>query len=248
MKRFLLTMALLTGVARADSLPTLDVPRAVTAPKISAAPLDSAWVGAATFPQFTLSKNTNADLKALPTSVKALWNEEFLYFRFECQDADILAPFDGIERDQPLYQGDVVEIFLDVVGDGRQVFEFQFSPKNQIFDQNIVLTTEPRADENFKLLPEVLRRDFWINASWNCEGLKSAASRTESGWIVDVALPVKPVLKRLGQDTFAPMTLRANVLRYDWQNKRLAPLNWASVLNGCPHISPGAMGFLRLQE
>lgn len=247
MKKFLIGLAILAGCSRADSLPTLDVPRATITPQMSAAPLDAAWEEAATFPPFTLSKNTDADLKALPTSVKALWNEDFLYFRFECQDADILAPFATATRDLPLYQGDAVEIFLDVVGDGRQVFEFQFSPKNQVFDQNIVLTTEPRADENFKLLPEVLRRDFWPNPSWNCAGLKSATANTANGWIVDVALPAKPILKRLGQEKFAPMTLRANVLRYDWQDKRLAPLNWAPVLNGCPHISPGAMGFLRLR-
>lgn len=178
--------------------------------------------------------------------MRVLWDEDFLYFRFESEDQNILAPFDKPDRDQPLYQGDAVEIFLDVVGDGRQYFEFQVSPRNQVFDQNIVLTAAPRADENFKLLREVLQRDFWLDASWNCEGLKSATAKTKIGWVVDIALPAKPVLKRLGLEKFAPMTLRANLLRYDWQDKRLAPLNWSPVLNGCPHISPGAMGFLKL--
>lgn len=233
-------------LTRTNSLPVLDVPRATTAPQINAAPLDAAWNGAVTFSDFTLSLGTGADLKPLPTSVRVLWDEDFLYFRFECQDSDILAPFDGTERNQTLHQGDVVEIFLDVVGDGRQYFEFQFSPKNQVFDQNIVLTAEPRADENFRLLPAVVQRDFWRDPNWNCAGLKSATAKTPDGWIVDIALPAKPVLKRLGQEKFAPMTLRANLLRYDWQDKRLAPLNWAPVQCGCPHISPQAMGFLRL--
>ena len=231
----------------AQTRPVFEVPRAILTPKINAAPLDAAWASAAKIS--ALSPSIGAKGHALPTQIRALWDEDFLYFRFECKDSEIYAPFGKSDRDQSLYQGDCVEIFLDVVGDGKQVFEFQFSPKNQVFDQNITLTTEPRADENFKLLPEVLKRDFWLDASWNAATLKSAASQNKSGWIVDVALPAKAILKRLGEEKFAPQTLRANLLRYDYglgAKRELLPMNWAPVLDGCPHISPGAMGFLKL--
>jgi len=51
------------------------------------------------------------------------------------------------------------------------------------------------------------------------------------------------------------MTLRAHLLRYRWTKpfstavdpeRRLIAMSWAPVLHGCPHISPGAMGVLKL--
>jgi len=52
------------------------------------------------------------------------------------------------------------------------------------------------------------------------------------------------------------MTLRAHLLRYRWTKpfstavdpeRRLIAMSWAPVLHGCPHISPGAMGVLKLE-
>lgn len=248
-------------IVSSQRLPVLEVPRAKTAPALTADANDRAWQGAARLGSLSLGLGEGSiGLAPLSTQVLALWDEKFLYVRFICEDAAIYTPFTA--RDSPTYQGDCAEIFLDVVGDGRQVVELQLAPNGAVFDQQILLTSEARSDENLVLTSEVLSRDFWTDLGWNMKDLKTATSRTPSGWIAEFALPAEAVLRRRGLKAFAPMTIRANFLRYDWapdntdawglkdaagQKRRLNAHNWAPVKHGSPHISPAAMGFLRLK-
>ena len=250
-----------TAVATTQRLPVFEISRARTAPALTADINDAAWNLAARLEHLGLALGEGSKgLAPLPTQVRAMWDEKFFYVRFIAQDAEIFAPFTA--RDSAVYQGDCAEIFLDVVGDGKQVAEIQLSPSGGIFDQQILLTTEPRSDENLVLLPEVQERDFWMDLSWNMKDLKTAFARTPTGWIADFALPAEAVLRRRGLKTFAPMTMRANFLRYDWspdntdawgikdasgQKRRLNAHNWAPVKHGNPHVSPAALGFLKLK-
>ncbi len=234
------------------------MPRVVVAPKVEADPADPAWEKAARLASIPLCVGSDARDAALGTEVQLLWDERFLYVRFICADTATDAPFEG--RDQPHYKADAVEVFLDAVGDGRQYTELEVSPKNQVFDALFTLTAEPRGDEHGKLLDEVRNRDLWSNAAWNFEGLRTATrvlreGEKTTGWIADIALPAGPVLRRFGLAKFQPMTLRAHLLRYRWTKpfsavadpeRRLIAMSWAPVLHGCPHISPGAMGVLKL--
>ena len=251
-----------TGALSSPRLPSLEVPRAKIAPLVSADVLDPAWRQSARLETLGLALGEGSKgLAPLPTQVLAQWDEKFLYVRFVCKDAAIYAPFTA--RDSTVYQGDCAEVFLDVVGDGRQVVELQLSPSGGIFDQQILLTTEARYDENLVLTNEVLSRDFWTDLGWNMKDLKTAYSLTKTGWIADFAIPAEAILRRRGLKTFEPMTIRANFLRYDWapdntdawgikdatgQKRRLNAHNWAPVKHGSPHISPAAMGFLKLVE
>lgn len=248
------------SVVSPQRLPLLEVPRAALAPAVSADPSDPAWLQSARIAALGLALGDGSKgLVPLPTQVLAQWDEKFLYVRFVCQDAEVYAPF--TVRDSPVYQGDCAEIFLDVVGDARQVVELQLSPSGGIFDQQILLTTEAKSDENLVLTGDVLNRDFWTDLSWNLKDMKTAFARTPKGWIVDFALPAEAILRRRGLKAWAPMTIRANFLRYDWapddtdawgindatgQKRRLNAHNWAPVKHGSPHISPQAMGFLKL--
>ncbi len=240
-----------------SQLPSLAVPYAVATPVLEAGRDDASWNSAAVIQNLPLSLEPESkELKPFPTEVRLLWNEKFLYVRFICWGGDSYSPFDG--RDAPHYLGDVVEIFLDPKGDSRQYFELQVSPRNSVFDQTILLTSEPWSDKYLRLVDEVRLRDFWAFPIWNMEGLRTATSRlqtngAESGWIADLAIPAKATLKRLGLQSFEPMMLRANLLRYDWvktndpkQPRRLVSMNWSPVLYGNPHTSPRAMGYLKL--
>jgi hypothetical protein len=183
------------------------------------------------------------------------WDADYLYVRFIADDDDIKTPF--TERDAFHYLGDVCEVFLDPVGDGRQYFEFQLSPRGGILDQYVVLSDPPLYNEWGRLTADYKARSYWPNLSWNCSGLKTAARSLERdgrlvGWIAEFALPAKALLQRLGRTEFAPQTLRANFMRYDWQpgkdaaQPELVQANWSPVLVGCPHISAVRMGFLQL--
>lgn len=240
----------------------MQVPRTTLTPRVDASSDDPAWKTAAVISSLELSRGADAKLKAAPTSVRLLWDAKFFYLRFECADEEPFAPFMG--RDQTHYNGDVVEVFLDPVGDARQYIELQVTPKNQIFDQLFLLTCEARSDERRVLMPEIWARDVWTNLVWNMEGFQTATAilRDENkaiGWRADLAIPAAPLLQRLGKSEFGPMTMRLNVLRYDWlqspqgsttdkTSRQLVAMNWSPVQYGMPHMSPQAMGFITFKE
>lgn len=246
--------------APTQRLPIWEIRRAPVAPLLTASLDDAAWKGAAKLDSLSLALGEGSkNLAPLATQVLAQWDEKFLYVRFICTDSEIYSPF--AKRDEPIYQGDCAEIFLDVVGDGRQVVELQLAPNGGVFDQQILLTAPVQSDENLVLAQPILERDFWTDLGWNMKGLQTATSKTATGWVADFALPADVVLRRRGLKTFGEMTIRANFLRYDWapdnsdawglkdangQKRRLNAHNWASVKHGSPHISPAAMGFLKL--
>ena len=65
------------------------------------------------------------------TRFRALWNEHGLHLRFDSEDD---APwFTMTERDDRLWEEEVVEIFLDPLGDGRYV-EVELNPANVVCD------------------------------------------------------------------------------------------------------------------
>jgi hypothetical protein len=87
--------------------------------------------------------------------------------------------------------------------------------------------------------------------------LLSSGSKT-IGWRVDIAIPAVSLLKGLKRKRFSPMTMRLNVLRYDWlkpvgmpasnnSSRRLVAMNWSPVQFGMPHMSPQSMGFVVLK-
>jgi hypothetical protein len=63
---------------------------------------------------------------------KIMWSDEALFVGFEVEDSDLIAPH--TRRDDPLYTQDVVELFLDPEGDGRDYIELEVSPRGTLFD------------------------------------------------------------------------------------------------------------------
>jgi hypothetical protein len=257
MHLFLLSLSLLLAATTqptdplAAEPPVLDVPLASVTPAVGADPADPAWTAAARIAELTPSVNRDKVVAQLqPTQVLLLWDDGHLYVRFICHDTRIHSDF--TKRDEPLYKADVVEVFLDVVGDGRQYFELQVSPGNVVFDQNITVTAEPKHQADGVLEWAIVGRDLWLDLGYTMKGLRTATSRVTleggaPGWIVDLAIPAKFALRRVGTDRFtAGQQLRANLLRYDYPAEELHAGNWSPVRHGCPHISPARMGRLRL--
>lgn len=243
-----------THPAPADR-PTLQVPLAPVPPQVSADPADPAWSGAAAIDHLTLAKGSRPTDSALPTEIRLLWDRDWLYIRFINTGPEPYAPF-GKERDALHFKGDAAEVFIDAVGDGKQWYELQQSPAGGLLDQNTTLTSESLCDANGRLLPIVFNRNYWPNLSYEIAGVRNAASSQQHGdhwvWIADFALPAKSILKRSGLTQYQPMPLRINLIRYhntahlnDPAN-RLIAMNWSTVVFGCPHQSPAAMGTITL--
>ena len=119
-----------------------------------------------------------------PTTARACWSETHLYVGFSCQDSRIVSTY--TKRDEPLYEQDVVEVFLSLPGDLRRYFEFEFSPRNVIFDARVFNPGRASGEK------------MEVDTGWDCQGLQSAVrvngdledgSRRDQGWAVEVAIP-----------------------------------------------------------
>jgi hypothetical protein len=115
------------------------------------------------------------------TVARLLWDDAYLYVAFVCEDHDIW----GIttERDQPIYEQEVVEVFVDDDCDDYSYVEIEINPLNAVLDL-------------FMFWRDDRRRALW---DWNSEGLISAVAvdgdPTRRGtpdrfWSVEMAIPL----------------------------------------------------------
>ncbi|TVX98598.1 carbohydrate-binding family 9-like protein [Cohnella terricola] len=66
------------------------------------------------------------------TKVKACWDDRALYVRFECVDTYAITQFTN--RKDPLWEQDVVEMFIDEEGDCKRYMELVVSPNVVLCD------------------------------------------------------------------------------------------------------------------
>jgi hypothetical protein len=108
---------------------------------------------------------------AFATEAAVTWDATHLYVAFACSDAEPWARH--ANRDDRLWEEEVVEVFLDPDGDGRQYAEIEVSPTNVVVD---LLIAAPRAGG-----PNARR--------WNAAGMQTAVARHPAGWVVEIAIP-----------------------------------------------------------
>jgi len=132
----------------------------------------------------------------LPTELRMCWDDSNLYLGFVCVDTDIWGTMR--ERDDPVWQEEVVEAFLASGGEVTKYFEFNFSPHNVVFDARIEC---PESGD---------RRFMKSDVGWDCEGMRSAVqvkgtlddhSDVDERWTVEVALP----FSQIGREGRAPV-------------------------------------------
>ena len=107
------------------------------------------------------------------TSVWAVWDAAELRVRFHAEDTHAWATM--TERDAPLYEEEVIEVFLDPVGDLESYFEIEVNPLNAVLDL-------------------VLRRNrsgYVKDFAWRCEGLRTAVTKSATAWSVEIAIPFR---------------------------------------------------------
>lgn len=128
------------------------------------------------------------------TSVQAGWTADELRVLFHCEDTHIAATL--TERDAPLWKEEVVEVFVDPVGDLAAYFEIEVNPLNAVLDL-------------------VLRRNrsgYVSDTAWNCEGLRTAVQKTETTWTAELAIPFRSLI---AEPPKVGAQWRANFLRID---------------------------------
>jgi len=110
------------------------------------------------------------------TSFWLLRNDAELRLLFDCADRDPWATF--TRRNAPLYNEEVVEVFLDPEGDLLAYFEIEVNPLNAVLDLVVRRTRTG------------LRKEF----RWECEGLRTLVKRDARGWIAEISIPFRAIV------------------------------------------------------
>jgi hypothetical protein len=177
-----------------------------------------------------------------------LWDRSFLYVRFLCGGRPPRNAQAG--RDADLYLGDVVEVFLSRFPDVREYFELQVSPANDVLDLRFAMPEAPEFQSDGVLTKNYSLHTLQKDRSWNFAKLRTSSRVSGGLWVVDMAIPAREIFRDSAQTELRPGWLRANFLRYEWGAARWKPSlissNWSVVRQGCPQISPGSLGWLRL--
>ena len=123
---------------------------------------DQAWV-----PAKTITWGPKQSL----THFRALWNMTGVFLRFDVEDPQ---PWHTMtKRDQHLWEEEVVEIFIDVQGDGRNYAEIEVNPANVVCDLRMI-SGEPKKKGELE---------------WDFPGLRTRTIRKPEGWTALLFLP-----------------------------------------------------------
>ncbi|MCM8821529.1 MAG: carbohydrate-binding family 9-like protein [Candidatus Omnitrophica bacterium] len=153
-------------------------------------------------------KIVSLDEPIFATMAYCLYDKNYIYFAFFCQDRDIWATLKN--RDSQLWDQDVVEIFLKPDSSDDSFYEFQISPKNTVLDAFV--------------LRRLREKMFTRFAEWNCAGLKSSVKikgtlnnwfDDDNFWSVEVAIPFKSLLSN-GRMPARNDVWLINLGRYDY--------------------------------
>ena len=178
----------LQTASSADRRPQYSVRRTSAKIEIDGRLDEPAWQNAETFGKFQFPWWTSGEKEQ--TTARMLWDEEFLYVSYECQDAHISAV--QTERDSAVYQDDCVELFTAPNPDRPlDYFNIEMNVNRAILDRH-------HPDGPGK--PQV--------PNWNARGIKIATvvdgslnddTDTDRGWVLEVAIPFENFAKVTGR-------------------------------------------------
>jgi hypothetical protein len=172
---------------------TLMVPRAEI-------DMEEPWATPAACKPVRLRCATDAAVPRLATSVTAWYDDACLNVLFSGSDDYLESTY--FEHDAPLYEQDVVEVFLAPERPSRY-YELEVSPRGTIFDAAIES-------------PEGVRATMTVDRDWNCEGLVAAVRRvTESDGTTTIDTLLRIPFASLGAKPSAGAAWRANFFRID---------------------------------
>ena len=136
---------------------------------------DAAALLGAHAPEWERAREVGWGPEPYRTRFRALWNEHGLHLRFDSEDE---APwYTMTERDDRLWEEEVVEIFLDPLGDGRYV-EVELNPANVVCDLRRLGPGETASDP---IGP--------MDRGFSVAGMQTAVTASDDRWIGTLYLP-----------------------------------------------------------
>ncbi len=158
--------------------------------------IEEPWSVPAGAGRLSLRRATDGSAPRLATTVVAWSDGDCLDVLFQAEDDEVVATH--LQHDAPLYDEDVVEVFL-APRDPRHYFEIEVNPLGTTFDAEI--------DS-----PDGVRFSMRVDRSWTCNGLFTAIRRVPRFAETIVRIP----FASLGAKMPVPgETWRANFFRID---------------------------------
>lgn len=173
----------------AMTVPVLVVPRADFS-------IEDPWGIPSDCTPVSLRRATDGSGPRLATSVVAYHDGDFLTIVFKGDDDDVVATYLG--HDEPVWQEDVVEVFLAPNG-LTPYFEIEINPLGTIFDARI--------DS-----PDGIRTTMTTDLAWTCNGLFAALRRDDGR---EFHVVIRLAFGSLGTRPESGDEWRANFFRID---------------------------------
>jgi hypothetical protein len=176
-------------------LPYLAVPRVPAYWLTGNDPFAWEWAMLPAITPFTLADGSGPAQQQ--TTARLGYDSDCLYVHFDCEDRDIWGTYR--ERDEPIYDEEVVELFISPGAETpAEYFEFEISPNGIFFDARISNPDEQRA---------TLRVDL----GWNADARWWARREDAAGrWTAILALPWRCLTPEP-----LPLIWRANLFRIE---------------------------------
>ena len=133
------------------------------------------------------------------------WDKNYLYIGFNCIDSKIVGTIK--KKDYPIFESDdLVEIFIDPDGNGKDYVEVGVNAFNSNYDLLIQCTSKECNGRK-------------SNMSFTIKGLQTASKITESGYKVEIAIPFSSLNEITNGNFKIPKigtTWKGNLFRIDY--------------------------------
>ncbi|MGH9317139.1 MAG: carbohydrate-binding family 9-like protein [Thermoanaerobaculia bacterium] len=174
-----------------------------------------------------LTSALDGSLPRLATRVRVGLRGGALLVRFDGRDRGRVAR--RTERDGPLWEEDVFEVFLSPHDPAAVYYEFEVNPLGALFDARIES-------------PDLRRETMRVETAWNCPGFSARVRLREKRWSALLRIPLAPM------ESGAPAAAwRANFFRID-RSLRDEYSAWSPTFTDPPNFhAPERFGFLTIR-
>ena len=182
-------------------------PHADTPPVLDGTLDDPVWAKAATFTGgYEFGSATKAADPA--TTWRVLWDENYLYFGFQCADTDIIAP--ELKRDDKVYDFDCVEMFILPDFKLGKYWELIVSPTKSVFD-----CLQTKRFTGWGSTGDPKQDMAGLKFAVSVQGTPNQPGDQDAGYTVEVAVPFKELPTYADRLPVAGDTLNFMFVRLD---------------------------------
>jgi hypothetical protein len=202
-------------------IPRYEVKRAPSTIVIDGKPDDKAWAAAGKIELiFPWDAQTGAKQK---TIARLLWDDQYLYVSYECEDADIVAHH--TERDDPTYLDDAVELFINPMPSQTGIYYgLEMNARATLYDY--VMYESKYLFKQFNLQG--------VKLATHLDGTMNARGDKDKGWSLEVAIPWAN-FDALSKRPVAGAVWSANINRWDGVEPNRRMSNWSDPVQPRPN-------------